>query len=135
MRLTRDLTAGGGRSADDAERGFGVIGWGTVMRDGDYTVTHDHGESIWSSAYYVDAGDADLTLHPQSGHLAFIDPRRRGKPPGAGDLFAGLFTVRPRASLLVLFPGYLQHYVHPYRGTRPRIMVSCNLIQPARSAP
>jgi len=29
--------------------------------------------------------------------------------------------------MLVVFPGYLQHYVHAYRGTRPRVAIACNL--------
>jgi hypothetical protein len=29
--------------------------------------------------------------------------------------------------MLVVFPGWLQHYVHPYRGTRPRVAIACNL--------
>ena len=46
------------------------------------------------------------------------------------------FTIRPRTGMLVVFPGYLQHYVHAYRGTRPRIAIACNLtLSPAeRSA-
>jgi hypothetical protein len=37
------------------------------------------------------------------------------------------FTIRPRPGMLVVFPGWLQHYVHPYRGTRPRIAIACNV--------
>ena len=32
-----------------------------------------------------------------------------------------------RTDMLVVFPGWLQHYVHPYRGTRPRIAIACNV--------
>lgn len=106
---------------------FAVQGWAMVMQSGDYTITHDHATAHWSTAYYVDAGDADPARFPESGLLAFIDPRR-GAPaiPGA-DLFPSTFTVRPRTGSLVIFPGPLQHYVHPYRGQRPRICISCNL--------
>ena len=106
---------------------YGLNAWAMVMRSGDYSIVHDHGDSHFSSAYYVDAGDADTDTHPQSGLLAFVDPRSGGRPIANLDLFPSTFTVRPRTGMLVLFPGWLQHYVHAYRGTRPRISISCNV--------
>lgn len=106
---------------------FGAIAWAMVMRTGDYTIAHNHGDAHWSSAYYVDAGDADEARYPESGLLAFTSPYHAGRPIPGLDLFPSTFTVRPRTGALVLFPGYLQHYVHAYRGVRPRIAVSCNI--------
>jgi len=109
--------------------------WAMVMNNGDYTIAHEHGDAHWSSTYYVDAGDADPERMPDSGALAVLDPRRGGRPiPGADP--GSTFTIRPRTGMLVVFPGYLQHYVHAYRGTRPRIAIACNLtLSPAeRSA-
>jgi uncharacterized protein (TIGR02466 family) len=106
--------------------GFAAQAWAMVMRDGDYTIAHDHGEAHWSTSYYVDAGDADLDRTPDSGALAVLDPRRSGRPiPGLES--GSTFTIRPRTGMLVVFPGWLQHYVHPYRGTHPRISISCNV--------
>jgi putative 2-oxoglutarate-Fe(II)-dependent oxygenase superfamily protein len=100
--------------------------WAMVMHNGDYTIAHDHGDAHWSSTYYVDAGDADLDRTPDSGALAVLDPRRGGRPiPGIDP--GSTFTIRPRTGMLVVFPGYLQHYVHAYRGTRPRVAIACNL--------
>lgn len=107
---------------------FGVQAWAMIMRDGDYATLHDHGEAHWSSVYYVDAGDADPARHEQSGLLAFLDPRRGGRPIPGLAISASTFTVAPRTGALVVFPGYLQHYVHAYRGGRPRISVSANLV-------
>lgn len=106
---------------------YDVHAWATVMRDGDYVVAHDHDEAHWSIVYYVDAGDVDLPDHPESGALALVDPRRGGRPMPHVDLFPQKFVVKPRTGALVVFPAYLQHYVHPYRGARPRIAVSANL--------
>jgi hypothetical protein len=100
--------------------------WAMVMQNGDYTITHDHGDSHWSTTYYVDAGDADLERSPNSGALALLDPRRGGRPIAGVDP-GSTFTIRPRTGMLVVFPGYLQHYVHAYRGTRPRVAIACNL--------
>jgi len=105
---------------------FAAQAWAVVMRNGDYTIAHDHGEAHWSTSYYVDAGDADLDRTPDSGALAVLDPRRSGRPiPGLES--GSTFTIRPRTGVLVVFPGWLQHYVHPYRGTRPRIAIACNV--------
>ena len=88
-------------------------------------IAHDHGEAHWSTSYYVDAGDADLEHTPESGALAVLDPRRGGRPiPGLES--GATFTIRPRTGVLVVFPGWLQHYVHPYRGTRPASLIACN---------
>jgi hypothetical protein len=107
---------------------YGLHGWAMVLDPGDYVMAHDHGDAHWSTAYYVDAGDE--TPDP-GGYLAFLDPRRGGRPlPG---LDHSTFSVRPRTGTLVVFPGWLQHYVHAYRGQRPRISISCNvLMEPSR---
>lgn len=104
---------------------FGVQAWAMVLRRGDYVMVHDHGEAHWSMVYYVDAGDAGE--EGLSGALAFIDPRRGGRPTPGVELHHSAFTVRPRSGVLIMFPGWLQHHVHPYQGERPRISVSCNL--------
>jgi uncharacterized protein (TIGR02466 family) len=107
---------------------YSAQAWAMVMRDGDYTIVHDHGTAHWSVSYYVDAGDADVENHPESGLFAVLDPRRYIRPiPGLDDFSMTQFTVRPRSGRLVIFPGWLQHYVHPYRGTRPRIAIACNV--------
>jgi uncharacterized protein (TIGR02466 family) len=101
--------------------------WAMVMRNGDYTIAHDHGDAHWSTSYYVDAGDADFERTPDSGAFAVLDPRRGGRPIPGLELSGTTFAIRPRTSMLVVFPGWLQHYVHPYRGTRPRVAIACNV--------
>jgi uncharacterized protein (TIGR02466 family) len=107
---------------------FAPHAWAMVMRDGDYTILHDHITAHWAISYYVDEGNSNSEIHPESGVLAFVDPRRHLRPiPGFDDFNMTTFTVRPKAGRLVVFPGWLQHYVHPYRGTRPRIAIASNV--------
>jgi uncharacterized protein (TIGR02466 family) len=106
---------------------FAVQAWAMVMRHGHHAVVHDHAEAHFSVAYYPDAGDADLALHPDSGRLNFVDPRRGGMVIPGIDLFPSQFAIEPRTGLLVVFPGWLQHFVQPYRGGRPRVSISCNV--------
>lgn len=106
---------------------IGAHAWAMVMRNGDYTIPHDHGESHWSTVYYPDAGDADEGAHPDSGLLALVDPRHGGRPMPGLDLLGATFTARPSTGRLLVFPGWLLHYVNAYRGQRPRVAVSCNV--------
>jgi uncharacterized protein (TIGR02466 family) len=106
--------------------GLALTAWAMVMEHGHYTVTHDHPDATWSSAYYIDPGDTPDEEQPESGHLTLIDPRRGSAPVLGLELFPTTFSLRPAAGLLVIFPGWLQHYVHPYQGKRPRICVAAN---------
>lgn len=106
---------------------IGAQAWAMVMRDGDYTIPHDHAETHWATVYYPDAGDADQDMHPDSGLLALIDPRHGGRPIPGLDLVGSTFTARPSTGRLLVFPGWLLHYVHVYRGKRPRVAISCNV--------
>ena len=98
-----------------------------VMRHGDHALVHDHVEAHFAVVYYPDPGDADLEMFPDSGKLCFVDPRRGGTVIPGVELFPSQFAIDPRPGLLVVFPGWLQHYVQPYRGGRPRVSLSCNV--------
>lgn len=104
---------------------YSLTMWAMVLQRGGYAVLHDHPEAHWSVAYYVDAGEADPD--GSSGLLCFVDPRRVPPDVAGVQLYPPTFTVRPRTGTLVVFPGWLQHYVHPYTGNRPRIVISANV--------
>lgn len=103
---------------------YAVTAWGMILHHGDYVTIHDHGDVHWSIAYYVDAGD---DAPEPSGRLAFVDPRRSGRTIPGPPIFPTAFDIAPRTGSLVIFPGWLQHHVHAYRGQRPRICISANL--------
>lgn len=105
-------------------------GWSNVARRGHYSKPHVHPNANLSGVYYVDPGVAavDVPNAEQSGVIEFIDPRHRPhmfETPGTQP-FDG-YRVVPEASLLLLFPAWLYHYVHPYWGTAPRICVAFNV--------
>jgi uncharacterized protein (TIGR02466 family) len=101
--------------------------WAMVMRDGDYTIPHTHADSHWATVYYSDAGDADEAAHHESGVIHFIDPRSGFLPIPGLDMTGGDFVVSPKTGQMLVFPGWLQHYVHSYRGSRPRVSIACNV--------
>jgi hypothetical protein len=76
--------------------------------------------------YYVDPGSVSPD-QPLSGVLEFLDPRAAVEAVTApGDPYGEPFRIRAQAGLLVIFPSWLYHWVHPYRGQTPRIAVSFN---------
>lgn len=105
----------------------GISAWAMVMRNGNYTIPHDHSEAHWATVYYADAGDPDEGSHPDAGLLELVDPRHGGRPMPGLDLVGTTFTALPRTGRLIVFPGWLLHYVHAYVGTRPRVSISCNV--------
>jgi uncharacterized protein (TIGR02466 family) len=122
LRRMIDATAG-----VDAFKGtLSASAWATICRAGAYHAPHSHPDSAWSGVYYVDPGTSSPN-HPLSGVLEFLDPRAAVEAVTApGDPYGEPFRVRPQAGLLVVFPSWLYHWVHPYAGQTPRIAISFN---------
>jgi uncharacterized protein (TIGR02466 family) len=103
-----------------------VSAWAAVCRAGAYHAPHSHPDSAWSGVYYVDVG-TDSPGRPLSGVLEFLDPRAGVEAVSApGDPYGEPFRIQPQAGLLVVFPSWLYHWVHPYTGQIPRITISFN---------
>lgn len=112
--------------------GFHAHGWGTVLRAGHYSEPHDHRDSHWSTIWYADPGDPPTPDQPLSGRLVFLDPRGPIGQGGPVDLFPRSFAITPARGMLVVFPGWLAHFVHCYTGARPRVGVACNFVLTTR---
>jgi uncharacterized protein (TIGR02466 family) len=111
-----------------------ISAWATICRAGAYHAPHSHPDSAWSGVYYVDAGTANQD-QPLGGVLEFLDPRVGAEAVSApGDLYGEPFRVRAQSGLLVMFPSWLYHWVHPYAGETPRIAISFNATIGARAA-
>lgn len=120
-----------------ASRGHRTVGlpldtsiqaWVMVCPTGGYVVPHDHADtSHFSVAWYLDAGDADRAASPDSGRLVFQDPRRVPPTIAGLEIHPTTFTILPETGMMVVFPGWLTHWVHPYRGERPRVCLSANV--------
>jgi len=105
--------------------------WATICRNGAYHAPHSHPDSAWSGVYYVDAGTIN-TDRSLSGVLEFLDPRAGVEAVTApGDPYGEPVRVRPEAGLIVIFPSWLYHWVHPYAGHAPRIAISFNVSRSA----
>ena len=100
--------------------------WANVMDPGDYSYPHCHYDSQASLVYYLDPGEPD-PKEKLSGRFHFSDPRipyccsTHPERPTRGLLP----DIRP--GTLLMFPSEFVHFVHPYRGQRPRITLAWNI--------
>lgn len=100
--------------------------WANVMDPGDYSYPHCHYDSQASLVYYLDPGEPDLK-EKLAGRFHFSDPRipyccsTHPERPTRGLL------PDIRTGTLLMFPSEFVHFVHPYRGTRPRITLAWNI--------
>lgn len=101
--------------------------WANVSRKGAYNSIHNHAPALFSGVYYVTMGEPQPP-ESKEGLLEFVDPRP-GTHSGAlpTHIFNPSFIVDPKPGMLIMFPGWLLHFVHPYSGESPRISIAFNL--------
>jgi uncharacterized protein (TIGR02466 family) len=103
---------------------FHVSAWANVARRGNYHRMHNHPASAWSGCYYVTGTGSD---DPLAGVLEFYDPRsftEMVEVPGSP--YGQRMLIRPTPGLLVMFPSFLYHFVHPAAADTPRISIAFN---------
>ena len=104
-----------------------ISGWANVLRSGNYNTPHNHPESVWSGVYYVDAG-SKADSGSLSGLLELLDPRPQvSMVPAPGFPFGTPMRIQPEDGLMVVFPSWLYHHVHPYNGDNARIAIAFNV--------
>jgi len=94
--------------------------WIQFYKPGDYKVLHNHERygppyphNRWAGAYYIDEGDPDPSM-PYSGALSFRVRQCN-------------YYFRPRPGLLMIWPADILHEVHPFYGSRERVVVNFNI--------
>lgn len=93
--------------------------WANVLRDGGYNRIHNHPGAVWSGCYYVSVGRA-AAEPAHNGWIEFQDPR-------PGNIHGGKEAVNPEPGKMLIFPGWLNHFVNPFRGEGERISIAFNL--------
>jgi uncharacterized protein (TIGR02466 family) len=105
-----------------------LYGWINVNGQGDYNTPHCHPGDTWSGVYYIRTGSA-APDRPMSGRIEFMDPRSRCEVgPTTGLAHASSIWIGPADGMLLIFPSYLEHYVHPYFGTGERVTLAFNCL-------
>ena len=106
---------------------YRATGWANVNRDGNYNTMHVHAGSHWAVVYYVAVGEEEPG-HQFNGLLELHDPRPaaiHGRLPGF--MFGRGLTIKPAPGMLVGFPAWIEHWVHPFRGRGERISIAVNV--------
>jgi uncharacterized protein (TIGR02466 family) len=101
--------------------------WANVSQRGHYNSVHYHPHSIWSGVYYVDGGMPDNS-DPCNGRLELLDPRLGiAMLSSKHTMYLGRFLIEPTPGLMLVFPSWLSHMVHPFSGDGERISISFNI--------
>ena len=126
MAIT-DITMGLSRLSEPPEGKLKMVAWANVLRRGGYHQVHDHCTCAFAGVYYIEVGDSDPD-RVLSGEIEFVDPRAGvGAIQIPGTPFERRMLLKPEPGLMVVFPAWLKHYVHPYQGPGQRITIAFNV--------
>ena len=110
-----------------------IHAWANINRLGDYHDPHNHPHCYLSGTYYVKipkisevAGRGDL----RPNNITFYDPRQGVNMNSIKDdpYVEPEFTLLPKPGLILLWPAFLNHFVHPNLSNETRVSVSFNII-------
>ena len=105
--------------------------WAMMYADRGYATPHTHPNCHFSGVYYVREGQAtDLVMvtnaRVRTGELEFVDTRGQAGHQVTGLLMQPSLRIVPKPGLMVIFPQWLPHFVHPVEGEQDRISIACN---------
>ncbi len=113
---------------------WSVHAWPNVNRFGDYHDLHNHPRAYLSGTYYLrtptdsvqERGRRDLS----PGRISLYDPRGAANMTAIrGDPYVEPeHTVTPQPGLMMLWPAFVNHFVHPNLSRTPRVSVSFNVM-------
>jgi uncharacterized protein (TIGR02466 family) len=130
-RRIQELAGAATRATNAANVGmsvrFRLEAWANVLRAGGYHNVHDHPNAVWSGVYYVRAQPPDKA-RPLAGVIEFVDPRQGADANSLpGSVLRDRLRYAPAPGLMIVFPGWLRHLVHPVAGDGERISISFNV--------
>jgi uncharacterized protein (TIGR02466 family) len=126
--LTGAVTVARRRGEQARSFNYRLDGWANVTRHQGYNTVHDHPNCIWSGVYYVASGEPEPD-RPHNGQLELLDPRAGiNQIYIEGTIFGGRCLVDPLPGLMVMFPSWLKHLVHPFFGRGERISIAFNVL-------
>jgi len=122
IKSINDFSIGPDRSSGDLD----ASAWANVCRRGDYHQPHFHPNNDWSGVYYVATGN-DGSESGIGGRIDMLDPRAGvGMMHTPGLPYTGTVQFQPEAGMMLVFPSWLVHYVHPHDGPDERISIALN---------
>lgn len=118
----------------DYEIRWSIQAWANMNRFGDYHDYHNHPHAYLSGTYYVriPAGMEKLETRGdvRPGCITLYDPRACANMTAIkGDPYVEPeYTVAPQAGMILLWPAFVNHFVHPNLSKEPRLSVSFNVM-------
>jgi uncharacterized protein (TIGR02466 family) len=104
-----------------------IDAWGNINRTGDYNIVHAHPNCMWSGVYYIIQGDPDTSI-PQNGMLELFDPRDAANYIQIQHtIFDAKQFIENIPGRMVMWPSWLKHMVHPFKGDSERISIAFNV--------
>jgi uncharacterized protein (TIGR02466 family) len=125
-----------GRQTDAPPRvTYRAYGWANVNHPGDYNMIHLHPGNQWSVVYYVATG----TPHPDTpmnGRIELRDPRPAAIYARMPGFTCGQpMLIKPQPGMMLVFPAWIEHGVHPFQGEGRRISIAINVAVEGGSSP
>jgi len=115
------------RQAEPPRVRYSAYGWANINRPGDYNMFHLHPGNHWSVVYYVATGTLNPDT-PMNGRIELRDPRPAAtftRMPGFNS--GQPMLIRPQAGMMLVFPAWIEHGVHPFYGEGHRISIAINV--------
>ena len=98
--------------------------WANVLEKGGYHSVHNHPNCHLSGVYYINPGEPD-PQNLNSGLIGFFAPRAGAiLAPNYYLDFGASYQYTPEAGMILMFPAYLSHWVHPFTGGGKGITIS-----------
>lgn len=102
-------------------------GWANLNRPGDYNMMHSHPGNHWSVVYYAATGTLNPDT-PMNGRIELRDPRpAAGYARMPGFKSGQPMLIRPEPGMMLVFPSWIEHAVHPFYGSGHRISIAVNV--------
>ncbi len=99
-----------------------LIGWSNLLARGDWQGPHMHPteNNLASGVYYVRLPE----LRPPEGCIEFLNPH----PASVHHGFTTSRRIVPQEGLMLLFPPFYLHYVHPFSSDGERAIIAFDVL-------
>ena len=112
-------------------------GWININQQGSLHFPHTHGNTTFAGVFYVKVPEATKTTNHNNlikqGFIEFLDPRNDVSSWACGiqefresTPFDQRMLLAPKEGVLLVFPGWLKHWVYPNIDNEERISISFN---------
>ena len=95
--------------------------WVNIAKTKDYQEEHNHGSYLFSGVLYINtnksSGDFQFSNPLPSENILLHD----------SNIFPQYFSIQPKNSMILLFPGWFNHRALPNQSTEDRISISFNI--------